>query len=81
MKRPELESKYAKERAIEKLKSYKTRRSFCIELSKKEKKKYYERLDLANVTDSMIARRSGKLLKHSCCIRLQFFENAIIIKT
>ena len=34
------------------LKSYKKQRNFCSKLYKKERKKYYERLDLNNVTDN-----------------------------
>ena len=52
MKRSELESKYLKNRTNENLKSYKKQRNFCSKLYKKERKKYYERLDLNNVTDN-----------------------------
>ena len=51
-KRSELESKYVKNKTNEDLKSYKKQRSFCSKLYKKERKKYYERLDLNNVTDN-----------------------------
>ena len=47
MERSELESKYVSED----LKYYKKQRNFCSKLYKKERKKYYERLDLNNVTD------------------------------
>ena len=50
MKRSELESKYVKNKTNENLKSYKKQRNFCSKLYKKERKKYYERLDLNNVT-------------------------------
>ena len=52
MKRSELESKYLKNRTNENLKSYKKQRNFCSKLYKKERKKYYERLDWNNVTDN-----------------------------
>ena len=52
MKRSELESKYVKNKTNENLKSYKKQRNFCSKLYKKERKKYYERLDLNNVTDN-----------------------------
>ena len=52
MKKSELESKYVKKKTSENLKSYKKQRNFCSELYKKERKKYYERLDLNNVTDN-----------------------------
>ena len=46
MKRSELESKYVKNKTNENLKSYKKQRNFCSKLYKKERKKYYEMLDL-----------------------------------
>ena len=52
MKRSELESKCAKNKTNENLKSYKKQRNFCSKLYKKERKKYYEMLDLKNVTDN-----------------------------
>ena len=52
MKRSELESKFVKNKTSENLKSYKKQRNFCSKLYKKERKKYYERLDLNNVTDN-----------------------------
>ena len=52
MKRSELESKYVKNKTNENLKSNKKQRNFCSKLYKKERKKYYEMLDLENVTDS-----------------------------
>ena len=51
MKRSELESKYVKNKTNENSKPYKKQRNFCNKLYKKERKKYYERLDLNNVTD------------------------------
>ena len=52
MKRSELESKYVKNKTNENLKSYEKQRNFCSKLCKKERKKYYEMLDLKNVTDN-----------------------------
>ena len=52
MKRSELERKYVKNKTNANLKSYKKQRNFCSKLYKKERKKYYERLDLNNVTDN-----------------------------
>ena len=52
MKRPELESKYVKNKTNGNLKSYKKQMNFCIKLYLKKRKKYYERLDLNNVTDN-----------------------------
>ena len=71
MKRSELESKYVKNKTNENLKSYKKQRNFCSKLYKKERKKYYEMLDLKNVT---VTRNSGKLLNHFYLIRLQLFR-------
>ena len=51
MKKSELVSKYVKNTS-KNLRSYKKQRNFCSELYKKERKKYYERLDLNNVTDN-----------------------------
>ena len=51
MKRSELESKHVKNKTNENLKSYKKQRNFCSKLYKKERKKYYEMLDLKNATD------------------------------
>ena len=50
MKRSELESKYVKTKTSENLKSYIKQINFCSKLYKKERKKYYGRLDLNNVT-------------------------------
>ena len=52
LKTSELESKYVKNKTNENLKSYKKQRNFCSKLYKKERKKYYEMLDLKNVTDN-----------------------------
>ena len=52
MKKSELESKYVKKKTSENLKSHKKQRNFCSELYKKERKNYYKRLDLNNVTDN-----------------------------
>ena len=52
MKRSDLGNKYVKNKTNENLKSYKKQRNFCSKLYKKERKKYYEMLDLKNVTDN-----------------------------
>ena len=51
-------------------KLYKKQRNFCSILYKKERKRYYEMLDLKNVTDN---KNSGKLLNHFYLIRLKLF--------
>ena len=45
-------SNYVKNNTNENLKSYKKQRNFCSKVYKKEIKKYYERLDLNNITNS-----------------------------
>ena len=57
MKRFELESKYLKNKTNENLKSYKKQRNFYSKLYKTERKKYYERLDLNNVTDMSLTTK------------------------
>ena len=52
MKRSELQSKYVKNKTSGNLKSYKKQTNFCSKLYKKESKKYYQRLDLNNVTNN-----------------------------
>ena len=52
MKRSEPENKHVKINTNENLKSYKKQRNFCNKLYKKERKKYYEMLNLKNVTDN-----------------------------
>ena len=61
MKRSELESKYVKNKTNENLKSYKKQRNFCGKLYKKERKKYYERVHLNNVTDNKKFWKTVKL--------------------
>ena len=52
MKRSEFESKYVRSKASENLKSSKNKEILSSKLYKKERKKYYERLDLSNATDN-----------------------------
>ena len=52
MKRSELETKYVKRKTDENLRIYKKQRSFCTKLYKKERKNYYEKLDLNKFTDN-----------------------------
>ena len=82
MKRSELESKYLKNRTNENLKSYKKQRNFCSKLYKKERKKYYERLDLNNVTNDIKFWKTVKpFLSHKVTTFLQItlIENDEII--
>ena len=52
MKRSELESKYFKKSTEENQLNYKKQRNFCSKLYKKEKKKYYNNLDLNEIADN-----------------------------
>ena len=52
MKRSEFESKYVRSKASENLKSSKNKEILSSKLYKKERKKYYEKLDLSNATDN-----------------------------
>ena len=65
MKRSELESKYVKNKTSENLKSYKRQRNIYSKLLKKERQKYYERLDLNNVTDN---KKFWKTVKQFFCL-------------
>ena len=75
MKRSELESKYVKNRTNENLKSYKKQRNFCSKLYKKERKKYYERLDLNNVTDN---KKLWKTVKPFLSDKVTFPQIALV---
>ena len=75
MKRSELESKYLKNRTNENLKSYKKQRNFCSKLYKKERKKYYERLDLNNVTDN---KKLWKTVKPFLSDKVTFPQIALV---
>ena len=50
--RSRLEHQYYKYKTAESLKMYKQQKNFCSRLYKKERKKYYENLDVKKVTDS-----------------------------
>ena len=52
MKRSQLETKYMKNKTPDNLKLYKKHRNYCSKLYKKERKKYYNGLDLKCVTDN-----------------------------
>ena len=52
MKRSELASKYVKNKTSENLKPYTKQRNVSRKLYQKERKEYYEILDLNNVTDN-----------------------------
>ena len=51
-RRPQLEIKYRKTKTQTDLKLYKKHKNFCSKLDKRERRKYYEFLDLKNVLNS-----------------------------
>ena len=52
MKRSELASKYRRSPTDENLKAWKKHKNYCSNLYKKERKNYYESLDMNNLTDN-----------------------------
>ena len=52
MHRYQLETKYLKTKTQTDLKLYKKHKNFCSKLYKRERRKYYESLDMKNVLDS-----------------------------
>ena len=60
MKRSELESKYFKNRSEENKVKYKKQRNFCSKFYKKERRKYYNNINLNEVTDNKIFWKTVK---------------------
>ena len=52
MRRSQLETKYLKTKTQTDLKLYKKHKNFCSKLHKRDRRKYYESLDMKNVLDS-----------------------------
>ena len=52
MRRSNLEGKYLKNKNSENKKNYRKQKNYCTRLYKKERKKYYSKLDLKNITDN-----------------------------
>ena len=52
MRRSLLEKKYLKTKTQTDLKLYKKHKNFCSKLHKRDRRKYYESLDMKNVLDS-----------------------------
>ena len=52
MKRAKLETKYLKNKTNINLKTYTKQNSFCGKLYKKERKKYYNKLNINSITDN-----------------------------
>ena len=66
MRRSELETKYLKRKTQTDLKLYKKHKNVCSKLQKREKRKYYEFLDIKNVLDSKKFWKTMRLfLSHS----------------
>ena len=51
--RSRLENQYYKYKTTESLRAYKRQKNFCSRLYKKERKRYYETLNVKNITDSI----------------------------
>ena len=71
MRRSQLETKYLKTKTQTDLKLYKKHKNFCSKLYKRERRKYYESLDMKNVLGS-----KKKFLENDetflCLIKTQF---------
>ena len=85
MKRSELATKYHKTKSIEDYNNYKKQRNFCSKLYKKERKKFYDNLDIKNITDN---KKSWKTLKPLLCdkakcgsSKINLVENDEILST
>ena len=52
MRRSQLETKYLKTKTQTDLKLYKKHKNFCSKLHKRDRRKYYDSLDMKNVLDS-----------------------------
>ena len=52
MRRSQLETRYLKNKTNENLVLYKKQKNFCSKLYKKERKKYYNNLEMKNITDN-----------------------------
>ena len=52
MNRSSLKNKYSKCPNVYNEDSYKKQRNYCVNLLRREKKKYYEHLDINNITDN-----------------------------
>ena len=62
MRRTQLQNKYFKNKTFENLRNYKKQKIFCSKLYKKEKRQYYNNLDLRKVTDNKLFWKTIKPL-------------------
>ena len=60
MKRSELKSKYYKNKLVQDFQLYKKQRNYCSKLYKKERKLFYNKMNLSNINDN---RRFWKTVK------------------
>ena len=85
MKRSELATKYHKTKSIEDYNNYKKQRNFCSKLYKKERKKFYDNLDIKNITDNKKFWKTLKPLlsdKAKCgSSKINLVENDDILST
>ena len=78
MRRSELETKYHKHQDIQSLRQYKKQKKFCSKLYKKERKKYYSRLNIKDITDSKKLWKTVKpLISDKCQVwnKINLMEN------
>ena len=72
MRRSELETKYDKHRDIQSLRQYKKQKNLCSKLYKKERKKYYSRLNIKDIIDCKKFWKTVKLLiSDKCSVRIR----------
>ena len=62
MRRTQLQNNYFKNKTFENLRNYKKQKNFCSKLYKKEKRQYYNNLDLRKVTDNKLFWKTIKPL-------------------
>ena len=82
MRRSELETKYHKHRDIQFLRQYKKQKNICTKLYKKERKKYYSRLNIKNIIDSKKFWKTVKPLisdKFNVSNKINLVENDNIV--
>ena len=69
MRRSQLETKYLKTKVQTDLKLSKKHKNFCSKIYKRERRKYYEPLDMKNVLEVKNFGKQGDLF---CLIKTQF---------
>ena len=69
MRPSKVESKYLKNRTIEKKAKYKKQKNFCSKLYEKERQKFYSNLELNEITDNNRFWKTIKPLLRDKCIQ------------